>query len=350
MNSSEGGSEGPKMTPVSLLEVGCQKALGGHPQKQFFETQEGHHGVRLIVGGFVGEGVAANRKASHHLAAKNVLLKIVDAGRAADFLIPGVTKAHARDHINSLMGDWGLDEELSTQNWPGKCDELCAQKKIPRRPEYTFTEEGPSNQKRFVCLCRLRDLEVQESGPSKKKAKAAAARGMHQKISELNEPSALPECTSVQLEKQTTEKADEDEADGNAQQTAGHLQSLLSARSIRKHSELHKCVGSERILRQLHSLPALEKFWPNRRLVFLLDGVNLVDLAEQNVDALQKQLDASMMVDEVRVFLEIRNAKTNKLVNFFQAVGSSIGDARELVCCRAVSFAQAKLGFLSIES
>ncbi|KAI6227831.1 hypothetical protein M3Y95_00558100 [Aphelenchoides besseyi] len=241
----------------------------------------------------------------------------------------------------------GVFSEKNEQNWPGKCDELCSQRKITCRPEYTFTEEGPPNQKTFVCTSKLRDIEVQESGPSKKKAKAAAAEKMHQKISELRDPFVFTDRNTTQmLEIQTFENHHDLPAvqhESSISTSNSEIQNLLSNRSIHDHCGIHKCVGSEKLLRQLQNCSAMDKWWPNRKLVFLLDNTNLIELDGRNMAELQSQYNNSTTFDDIRVFLEIRDAKTNRLVNFFLGIALSISEARELASCRAVSFAQAKM-------
>lgn len=85
---------------------------------------------------------------------------------------------------NSLQKDLSNDETMASENWPNQCDIICQQRKLPRKPDYSYTEYTSGNDRRFVCKATLLKLEVTEEGASKKKAKAMAAKSMYQKIEE----------------------------------------------------------------------------------------------------------------------------------------------------------------------
>jgi hypothetical protein len=52
-----------------------------------------------MVREFIGEGVSASRKLSQHIAAKEILLKMIDAGLHVQLGIPCLTQIEARDYV-----------------------------------------------------------------------------------------------------------------------------------------------------------------------------------------------------------------------------------------------------------
>jgi dsRNA-specific ribonuclease len=67
--------------------------------------------------------------------------------------------------------------------------QVCTQKGISLRPEYTFKEDKA--EKTFICTSTLRDIVIQETGTSKKKAKTLAAKRMHDELVKLKEQEGL---------------------------------------------------------------------------------------------------------------------------------------------------------------
>jgi dsRNA-specific ribonuclease len=61
------------------------------------------------------------------------------------------------------------------------------QLKLPK-PEYNFEEQTIDNgTKIFVCTASIRDISVQDSGASKKRAKNSAAKLMYEKLYNIKE-------------------------------------------------------------------------------------------------------------------------------------------------------------------
>ncbi|KAI1704438.1 double-stranded RNA binding motif domain-containing protein [Ditylenchus destructor] len=154
---------------------------------------------------YIGVGISKNKKSSKHLAARNVLLQIVDTDDHIRFGIPGHDKDSAKTYINGLMPELQNEEVKSApvkvndvsgpeaQDWISRCILLCINRKVGYQPVYDFPkEEGPPNNKTFHCTATVNSssleqpLSVTATGRDKKSAKQMAAKKLPSDRAELS--------------------------------------------------------------------------------------------------------------------------------------------------------------------
>ncbi|CAD5212197.1 unnamed protein product [Bursaphelenchus okinawaensis] len=342
----------PGQTLAALLEEGCRKYRNCQPQKNNFETADGKHGTELSIDGFKGSCVSRNRKTAQHLAARDVLLKIVKAGKYREFSIPGNTQGEAEQYILSLQPELGNDEQMANDNWPGKCDLLCGQKKINTKPKYDMEAiEEDKGLKFFKCTCTLKNIVVSETATSKKKAKAAAAKKMFDRINE--EIKGVVELTIPEIETKASSPKAEEVKKPEAVLEGGfvnYLKKRLESYGNIKHITHNSCDGSISVFEEICSSArhdkqmTLHKIWPNLKYEYSLDtrgrGDQKIKVHNHNIAELEREIQQiPMMKDEVTVFLDVLGEE--KCQSVFFGTGRNVSVARGLASCSALMFIKA---------
>uniref|UniRef100_A0A1I7SWG9 DRBM domain-containing protein n=1 Tax=Bursaphelenchus xylophilus TaxID=6326 RepID=A0A1I7SWG9_BURXY len=339
-------SHKPGQTLAALLEEGCRRYKNCQPVKNNFETANGQHGTELSIEEFKAQSISRNRKTAQHLAARDVLLQIVRAGRYKDFFIPGDNQAEAEQYILGLQPELGTDEQMANENWPGKCDLLCAQKRINSKPTYDIEAIEEQNQtlKMFKCVCTLKSIIVTEVGTSKKKAKAAAAKRMYDRI---NEEIQGVELNIIQNEPKNKESKFTEVKEKEEVMLEGRFSEWLRGK-LEKWSDLEhvvhdRCKDAYPLFQRVCSVAEkdqqsiLKKIWPNMKYKFLLDLNQSTPFEDSMIESLQKDIDHNpILKDEITVFLDIYC--DDKCNNVFTGTGKNIAIAKELACCSALMF------------
>jgi dsRNA-specific ribonuclease len=177
-----------KKTPVSVLEQGCMTVYGKSPTwKEYKQPTNVVQRVDCIFGGFTGIGESQTKQGARHIAAREVLLHIVrKEKRWNKFGIPGESEKEAEEYINSLSPELATSKTAKSEDWVGKCATLCSRRKLAKQPQYDFEVEGPPTDLKHICICTFNDKEIRKADRSKKAAKSACAKEMHEYLEALD--------------------------------------------------------------------------------------------------------------------------------------------------------------------
>lgn len=185
-NSQQGPVSKTSMSPsldvtfLSILNNGCSR----NNWSPLFETVQTNElndcfKMRCTVKNMVGYGKAKSKKAAKQIAAKEILLQVVEGGDFSGFDV-GATKEKAIQYLNSLSAKADVDEDpitSSTENWVGKLFEYCLRLKI-NSPEYEYEEKVTPQGPLFIATCTVGKIKCTGEARQKKQAKSVAARKM----------------------------------------------------------------------------------------------------------------------------------------------------------------------------
>ncbi|CAD5222559.1 unnamed protein product [Bursaphelenchus xylophilus] len=185
-------SEGASCSQI--LENICTREYGERPVFEEEDTEKTKvvNGVEMPVPyfkrtfvflGLRGHGEGFSINIATQMAAKETLLKIIDAGWHTKYRMAGKTKDEAKEWVRKLYEKVSETDKPSTeakQNWIGDIITLCQRKKLPK-VSYSEESTGPDHEKRFIVTARCDELNlVVKSDPmAKKTAKNHAAERMY---------------------------------------------------------------------------------------------------------------------------------------------------------------------------
>ncbi|VDM54970.1 unnamed protein product [Angiostrongylus costaricensis] len=179
------GTTFSQKTPVMVLDEAARRVYGVPPDYQLIsEVPAFGFSCRLMNRSATGCG--KTKKAAKHQAARALLHELIEANLQLEFGIPGETKQAAHQAVDGLaVGDVRVepsDEDLppstgQNENHSGKLLQLCHKNKL-EAPEYSYKEEGPSNDRTFTTTCKVGGQEVVGVAKTKKVSKNIASQKM----------------------------------------------------------------------------------------------------------------------------------------------------------------------------
>jgi ribonuclease-3 len=157
------------------------------------------HGVarRLDIGAFLELG--RSEEMSGGRAKKTLLVDALEAVIAAIYLDGGVEPVRQFVHAHVLDAPLASDTEAGTDiqpaitNFKSALQELAQSRKLPQ-PRYSIVRErGPEHSKVFTVEVRVgNEWSGQADGRTKKVAAQRAARGVYERLLQLDQPAAAP--------------------------------------------------------------------------------------------------------------------------------------------------------------
>ncbi|MFH4979608.1 hypothetical protein AB6A40_006317 [Gnathostoma spinigerum] len=180
----------PTKTYISILNEGCIKHFDGILPSYTSTSCPEHPELYLThceVRQMKGCGLAKTKKLSKQLAAKDVLMKLIERDRHEDFGL-GMTKEAATEFLNNLMPETvNCDEskELGAgENWVGKVNSWCQQRKLPVA-RYDIEDSDSPNPALFTCVGTVCSISEKASARTKKAAKTLAAKALYARLEEV---------------------------------------------------------------------------------------------------------------------------------------------------------------------
>ncbi|CAD5217405.1 unnamed protein product [Bursaphelenchus okinawaensis] len=171
----EGSSPSLVLDNISTREYGERACL-----KEVDTMKDGHSffGRTYVFRGMEGHGEAINKTVALQMAAKETLLKIVDAGMHHKYRMPGTNKKEAKNeklYVSVIPAQ--KPAKVAQVDYVGKVITLCQRNKLPP-VTYRDEAEGPEHERRFVvtAVCQPLGLVTRSSPASKKVAKHHAAQ------------------------------------------------------------------------------------------------------------------------------------------------------------------------------
>ncbi|KAI1698132.1 double-stranded RNA binding domain-containing protein family protein [Ditylenchus destructor] len=316
---------------------------------------------------WIGEGISKNKKSSKHLAAKSVLLQIVDSDDHKRFGIPGQDKESAKEYILGLMPELQNEEVRSVpttvndipgpeaQDWISRCIHLCITRKVGYQPQYDFPkEEGPSNDRTFHCTASLNSpnldqpLSVTATGPHKKNAKQMAAKELYPLI-EQNFPALGNDkkdmvSTSSSTPQESPRKSavsTPDDASPERQSSSSENNEILAA----KQGAPVDLSDLKLALQQISSSESLYYHKSESILRTLVESEN--PLVQKVFDIKEIKFEIADINDpeNIQVYLEISSPSKKAPKNVFFGEGPTVEYARGRAAWQALQFLYTFGGF-----
>jgi len=263
-------------TPISYLQEMCTKRTL-KPEYELLSTEGQVHEptfmYRVTVNDLSAVGQGKSKKTAKHLAAKNLLERIVSVGRYKDFGI-GETQEEAMETLRQLAdttvgvaparlsgGSGGDDTTQAVAAVPpsgastgsdetdgdgagnpvGRLQELCQKKKWPA-PAYELTsEDGMPHERIFVIQITLGKFSADGSGRSKKIAKREAAEKLLKFLDKMP-PEAQRENIGISEEDELAETGG---SEAIVQQPFAELDEHLSNLAITENTAVIRSVAEE---------------------------------------------------------------------------------------------------------
>lgn len=142
----------------------------------------GYFGIEVFVKHWSGIAYSINKQQAKHLAARQILNRIIDDNEFLKFGIPAKTLDEAKKFVANLMPEIenGEIQIGKTQNFVGKLNELCAIHRLSP-PTYDFFEvDKTPHDPKFRCEATLGEISASGVAKKKKDAKNLAAAGLYQ--------------------------------------------------------------------------------------------------------------------------------------------------------------------------
>jgi hypothetical protein len=135
--------------------------------------------------------------------------------------------------------------------------------------------------------------------------------------------------STANLSEKHNAKLEDDAMECIEQTLTDSMRRTLESRRLEDHvTHSSGCAGSIKLFWQLFMLKnELNRLWPNRKATFFLDSINLVELGQSNISAIQSQFDGRgdckllhfilhvEFSDQFRVFLEVSEQEKKSPIN-----------------------------------
>ncbi|KAI1704440.1 ion transport protein [Ditylenchus destructor] len=355
---------------AGLLQCASKKVYGLEPNYSESTSYNGLFRTKCRLKNWSGVGIYKDKNSSRHLAARNVLLNIVDTDDHIRFGIPGHDKESAKTYILGLMPELQSEEVKSApvkvsdvsgpeaQDWISSCNELCINRKVGYQPVYDFpNEEGPSNVRTFRCTATVNSpsleqpLSVTATGRDKKNAMQMSAKELYPLIEQNfpaleNDKKDMVPTTSSSTHQESTRKSavtTPDDASPERQSSSSENNELLAAKQ-----------GAPVDLTDLKL--ALQQISSSESLYYQKSEGILKKLVESENPLVQKVFDTKEILfeladvndpDNIQVSLEMSSPFKKATKNIFFGKGTTVEYARGRAAWQALQFLYTFGGFAS---